>query len=98
MELSASMIYIPGLVDLDEMEHVLKYLAALDKNIPFHIMGYIPVPGLDYRRPTTDEMKQAKQLCLSYLTKVGSSHLTSEEALDLTARDDRFNVEIIAGV
>ena len=61
-------------------------------------MGYIPVPGLDYRRPTTDEMKQAKQLCLSYLTKVGSSHLTSEEALDLTARDDRFNVEIIAGV
>ena len=98
MELSASMIYIPGLVDLDEMEHVLKYLAALDKNIPFHIMGYIPVPGLDYRRPTSEEMEDAKKLCLSYLSKVGVSHLTSEEALDLTSRDDRFNVEVIAGV
>ena len=98
MELSASMIYIPGLVDLDEMEHVLKYLAALDKNIPFHIMGYIPVPGLDYRRPTSEEMEDAKKLCLSYLSKVGASHLTSEEALGLTSRDDRFNVEIIAGV
>lgn len=98
MELSASMIYIPGLIGLDEMEGVLKFVASLDKNIPFHIMGYIPVPGLDYKRPTVEEMENAKQLCSSYLTKVGVSHLTSEQALDLTARDDRFNVEIIAGV
>ncbi len=98
MELSASMIYIPGLIGLDEMEGVLKFVASLDKNIPFHIMGYIPVPGLDYKRPTVEEMEVAKKLCSSYLTKVGVSHLTSEQALDLTARDDRFNVKIIAGV
>ena len=98
MELSASMIYIPGLIGLDEMEGVLKYVASLDKNIPFHIMGYIPVPGLDYKRPTVEQMEEAKALCRSYLNKVGASHLTSEEALDLTARDDRFHVEIIAGV
>ena len=98
MELSASMIYIPGLIELDEMEGVLKYIASLDRNMPFHIMGYIPVPGLDYQRPSVEQMEKAKSLCQSYLTNVGMSHLTTEEALDLTARDDRFHVEIIAGV
>ena len=98
MELSASMIYIPGLIELDEMEQVVKYIASLDKNIYFHIMGYIPVPDLNYRRPTDREMENAFSLCKSYLSKVGSSHLTVDEALDLTARDDRFDVKMIAGV
>ena len=98
MQLSASMIYIPGLIGLDEMEGVLKYLAALDKNIPFHIMGYIPVPGLEYERPTDSQMAEAMSLCKSFLTNVGASHLTPEEALDLTSRDDRFDVTVIAGV
>lgn len=98
MELSASMIYIPGLIGLDEMEGVLKYIVGLDRNIPFHIMGYIPVPGLEYERPSDAQMAEAKSLCESYLPKVGVSHLTSEQALDLTARDDRFQVGVIAGV
>ena len=97
MELSASMIFIPGLIGLDEMEQVVKYVASLNPKIYFHVMGYIPVPGLDYKRPTRQEMDEALALCKTYLSNVGSSHLTSEEALDLTARDDRFNVKTVAG-
>jgi pyruvate formate lyase activating enzyme len=98
MELSASMIYIPGLIGLDELEGVVKYVASLDPEIYFHVMGYIPVTGLDYRRPTEEEMRQAVALCGSYLKKTGYSHLSSEQALDLTARDDRFEVTVEAGV
>ena len=64
---------------------LLKFLAGLDREIPFHIMGYIPVPGLNYRRPTNEEMDAALALAKSYLTNVASSHLTTEEALDLSA-------------
>ena len=74
-------------------------ILSLDRlNIPFHIDGYIPIPGQPHRRPTDEEMIQAEQLVKSYLPNCRYSHLTSEEALDLSARDDRFRVKRIAGV
>lgn len=59
-------------------------------------MGYIPVPGQPYARPTADQMAAAVAACRKHLRAVGSSHLTGEEALDLAARDDRFAVATIA--
>ena len=98
MKMAANMVYIPGFVDLDELEGCVKFIASLDENIPFHIDGYIPIPGQPYRRPTDEEMIKAESLVKSYLPNCRYSHLTSEEALDLSARDDRFRVIRIAGV
>lgn len=98
MKMAANLVFIPGLVGLSEMEGVLRFLAGLDRRIPFHIDGYIPIPGQPWKRPTDAEMSEAVQLAQSWLDNVRSSHLTSDEALDLTARDDRFKVKIIAGV
>jgi pyruvate formate lyase activating enzyme len=98
MNMAANMVYIPGFVDLDELEGCVKFISALDKNIPFHIDGYIPIPGQPHRRPTADEMLQAEQLVRSFLPNCRYSHLSSAEALDLSARDDRFRVKRIAGV
>ena len=98
IKMAANLVFIPGLVGLSELEGVLRFLAGLDRTIPFHIDGYIPIPGQPWRRPTGAEMTEAIQLAESWLDNVKSSHLTSEEALDLTARDDRFKVKIIAGV
>lgn len=98
MQLTANLVFVPGLVGLDEMEGLLRFLAGLAPEIPFHIMGYIPVPGQPWKRPDDGEMKAAVRLAETYLKEVGSSHLSSEEALNLTARDDRFKVKIIAGV
>ncbi len=96
LEMKANMVLVPGLVDVDQLESVSSWLAALSPEIPFHIMGYIPVPGQPYQRPTDEHMKEAKDACLRHLRNVEVSHLTSEEALDLTARDDRFAVRKIA--
>ncbi|MBO5763137.1 MAG: radical SAM protein [Lentisphaeria bacterium] len=98
MQMAANLVFIPELVGLQEMEGLLKFLAGLDRNIPFHIDGYIPIPGQPWKRPSDEEMKEAEALAGSYLTHVKSSHLTSEQALDLSARDDRFRVKIVAGV
>ncbi|HBC89797.1 MAG TPA: hypothetical protein DCZ94_22895 [Lentisphaeria bacterium] len=97
MELKANVVYIPGLVDLDQVEAIAEWISKLGRNIPFHIMGYIPVPGQPYDRPTEKQMKMAESICRKHLENVGSSHLCSEDAKRLSKKDDRFQVKIIAG-
>ena len=97
MTLAANMVYVPGLVEEDEFKGCLEFLSSLSPDIPFHIMGYIPVPGEPWRRPTDEEMFNITELCKKYLTSVAASHLTTEEALDLACRDDRFRVKTVAG-
>ena len=96
MKLAANLIYIPGLVDLDQIDAVAEYIAGFG-NIPFHIMGYIPVPGQPYRRPSVDEMEEAKKVAEKHIRNVKYSHLSPEEVLSLESNDDRFDVEVIAG-
>ncbi len=96
LQLKANMVFVPGLVDFKEFEGLVDFLARLSPELPFHIMGYIPVPGQPYRRPTDVEMRELTALCRSRLHRVSSSHLTSEQALDLTVRDDRFAVRTLA--
>ncbi len=95
LEMKANIVFVPGLVDADQIEAVAAWLAALSPNIPFHIMGYIPVPGQQYIPPTDEQIRVVKEACLKHLRNVGTSHLTIKEALDLTSRDDRFAVRKI---
>jgi pyruvate formate lyase activating enzyme len=97
LEMCANIVLIPGLVEEDQVEAVARWLSELEEDIPFHIMGYIPVPGQPFRRPSSEEMNSVAATCRNHLRHVATSHLTTEEALDLTARDDRFNVRTIAG-
>lgn len=96
MDLKANVVYIPGYVDADQVEAIAEWLASLSPTIPFHIMGYIPVPGQTYLRPSTEQIEHVKRLCLKHLHKVGYSNLTSDQAVSLEARDDRFRVRRIA--
>ncbi|MGA2032413.1 MAG: radical SAM protein [Thermoguttaceae bacterium] len=96
LDMKANVVFIPGLVDLDQIEAMAEWLASLNPSIPFHVMGYIPVPGQPYERPTTEQMDAAVSICQRHLAHVGRSHLSGQEALDLTSRDDRFAVHQIA--
>ncbi len=86
----ANVVYIPGLVDLDQVESIARWLSELSPEIHFHVCGYIPVPGQTYARPTVEQMQEAVAVCRRHLRDVDISHLTPEEALNLTARDERF--------
>lgn len=96
LDLKANVVFIPGFVDLDQVEAVAEWLGSLSRRIPFHIMGYIPVPGQSHRRPTVEEMEQAVAVCQRHLDQVGKSHLSSEQALNHAVRDDRFAVQRVA--
>jgi pyruvate formate lyase activating enzyme len=96
LEMKANVVYVPALVDVDQVEAIAAWLATLSKEIPFHVMGYIPVPGQPYHQPTTEQMALAVEACRKHLANVASSRLDSQQALDLQARDDRFVVRQIA--
>ncbi len=96
LDMKANVVYVPGLVDLDQVEAIAAWLASLRRTIPLHVMGYIPVPGQPYARPTDEQMAAAVACCRKHLDHVACSHLTASEAKDLSARDDRFVVRRIA--
>lgn len=92
MDLKVNVVYVPGLVDLDQVEGIAAWLASVDRDIPFHIMGYIPVPGQPHPQPTAEQMKVAETLSRRHLRHVASSRLEPDHALTLADRDDRFVV------
>jgi len=96
IDLRANIVFVPGLVDRDQVEALAAWLGALSRSIPFHIMGYIPVPGQAWRRPSEDETLAAVAACRRHLDKVEMSRLSPEDALGLKENDERFATQRVA--
>jgi pyruvate-formate lyase-activating enzyme len=93
MDIKVNVVFIPGLVDLDQVEAIYALLTTIDRNIPFQIMGYIPVSGKPYPQPTQNQMASSEEVSRRHLNLVASSRLDSAQALNLSDRDDRFAVK-----
>ena len=52
-------LYIPGLVEVDQIKAIAKIIADLDVEIPFTILAYFPEYKLKVRSPTLMEMIKA---------------------------------------
>ena len=92
LEMRASTVFNPDFGGVEQVEKVAAFVGGLDRGIPFHVLGYIPVPGAPWHRPTDEEMEQAVGIARRCLDTVTFSHFTSEQAKDLEQRDDRFAV------
>lgn len=74
VKLRAESILIPGLIDLDEIEKIARFIADVDAGIPYRIDGYIPMINDRYRRPTIGELLEAKRGAEKYLENVSVLH------------------------
>jgi len=92
IEMKAGTVFNPDFGGLDQVEKIAAFVGGLDRGIPFHVLGYIPVPGAPWRRPTDEEMGQSVAVARRHLNLVTFSHITSDQAKDLTQRDERFAV------
>lgn len=77
IKVDASSVYIPGLVEQDEIERIAEFIANIDPHIPYHITGYIPVPGAPWRVPSWDEIMNAKQVAEKHMDDVEVSWFSS---------------------
>lgn len=58
--LEVVLLYIPGLVELDQIEKFAEYLASIDRSIPVMLLAFFPeYKMLNYRAPTLSEMVSA---------------------------------------
>ncbi len=89
--LSASTVFIPGLIDADEIEMIARFISDVDPAIPLHITGYVPVPDTPWRAPTQSEMAGAEDLARQYLENVTTSWFKSaEDYMDKVRQDPRY--------
>ncbi|MDO9536811.1 MAG: radical SAM protein [Thermoplasmata archaeon] len=88
ISLSASTVFIPTLIDLEEMENIARFISEVDPLIPFHITGYIPVPGTPWRSPNPDEIARAEQIAKQYLEEVTASCYQSADDYNRKVKED----------
>ena len=87
IELKISTILIPEVITLDEIRRISEYVASVDESIPFHITGYLPVPGIPWASPTQEEMKAAIRVACRSLKKVTCSSLSVKDYMEITEKD-----------
>lgn len=79
LKVRAESVFIPGYIDKVEIERIAQFIASVNPEIPYRIDGYIPADaylgGKDrFRRPTEEEMKEAKTIAEKYLRNVSILH------------------------
>ncbi len=89
IKMKVSSVFIPDYVDNDEIEKIAKFVADIDENIPYHLVGYLPVPETPWRSPGYEEMKKAFRIAKQYLKNVTFSSLSKEEFFNLSS-DPRY--------
>jgi pyruvate formate lyase activating enzyme len=87
IKLSLTTILIPEMIDAKEIEEIAKFVAKVGNDVPLHITGYIPVPGLPWRRPTRDEMADAVIAAKRHMPRVTCSILSVKEYLSMSGKD-----------
>jgi len=91
IQVDASSVFIPGLVDHPEIEEISKFIALLDPKIHYHITGYIPVPGAPWRSPTLYEIEKAKMVAEMNLKNVSTSWFSSvDDYFKMTDEDPKY--------
>jgi pyruvate-formate lyase-activating enzyme len=65
-------VFIPGIIDKDEIEKIAEFLAGIGAKIKYKIIRYVPIGNISWR-PTEAEINDAVSIAKKYLGNVISS-------------------------
>ena len=74
MKLRAESVLISGLVDLDEIERVARFIASLNPAISYRIDAYVQVPGAPWPDAPPERVRRAAEASRKYLENVSYLH------------------------
>ncbi|MCL2475231.1 MAG: radical SAM protein [Chloroflexi bacterium] len=79
-EVVVESVFIPDYIDMSETENIVKYIASIDKNIPYVILPYFQAGGNPWRRPEVWEIERAgEEIAKKNLNRV--FYFTGEEKI-----------------
>ena len=55
----AETVVIPGYIDNEEVDRIARFIASVDRNIPYQLDAYLKAGDNPWRRPTVTEMDEA---------------------------------------
>jgi len=79
IELSASSVLIPGLIEGDEIERIASFVSTIDAGIPYRIIGYMKVDGMSHREPDNEELNKTADRARKCLKNVIFSRSKGED-------------------
>jgi pyruvate-formate lyase-activating enzyme len=77
--LRAESVFIPDYIDCSEIEDIAKFIAQIDRRIPYRIDAYFPAGRNPWRRATPEEVEKAVRIARRHLSNV--SCLRGDEEL-----------------
>jgi pyruvate-formate lyase-activating enzyme len=81
LKLTAASVIIPGLIEIDEIENIARFIADVDMNIPYFVLPYYPAGGNPWRKTKSEEIDAAVALARKHLSHVYNCYGTDEELL-----------------
>ncbi len=79
VKLRTESVFIPEYIDGPEIENIARFIAGVDRSIPYRIDAYLPIGDNPWRRPIPREIEDAASLARKHLLDV--SYLTGNEDL-----------------
>lgn len=70
VEMDVSSVLIPELIPPEEIGRIAEFVGSVSPSIPYHIVGYVPVPGAPWRGPSLEELILAVELARDHVKKV----------------------------
>ncbi len=70
MNLLVESVVIPGYIDIEETENIARFIAGVDKKIPYVLLPYFQAGNNPWRRPTPAEMEEAANIAKKHLPNV----------------------------
>jgi len=79
VKLRAESVFIPGYIGFGETDRIARFIASVDKDIPYRIDAYFESGDNPWRKPTPEEMGDAVDLAKKHLTTVACTQQTKRE-------------------
>ncbi len=81
--LKAESVLIPDYIDVSEIEQIARFIAGVDRKIPYRIDAYFPVAENPWRRATPEDVEEAVKIAKKYLLDVSCTRGDEELMFDV---------------
>lgn len=74
IRLHTETVFIPDYVDEEEILKIAAFIASVDRELPFRIDAYLPIPGLPWRAPSVGEIESLAEKTREILPRATCFH------------------------
>jgi pyruvate-formate lyase-activating enzyme len=91
IKVSASTVLIPGAVGIEEVGRVAEFVGNVDRGIRLHVTAYMPVQGVPYPEPSSQELRDACALAQKFVGSVSCGSVRKSDFFNLKRNSEAYD-------